>query len=97
MAVTAKNSVPCLNCGKNLPISNYIKSKTNAVGVVPICRGCLQELSLENGVLSGFYPFTSSEWGLGMYTPFFEKNFASENKKQPKTLYLRDFSAEKIF
>jgi hypothetical protein len=50
MAVTAKNSVPCLNCGKNLPMSNYIKSKTKAVGVVPICRGCLQELSLENGV-----------------------------------------------
>ena len=32
-----------------------------------------------------------------MHTPFFEKNFASENKKQPKTLYLRAFSAEKIF
>lgn len=51
----------------------------------------------ENGVLSGFYPFTSYEWGRRMYTPFYEKNFSSKNKKQPKSLYLRAFSAEKYF
>jgi len=53
--------------------------------------------SLENGVLSGFYPFTYSEGGRRMYTPFCEKNFSFKKKKQPKSLYLRAFSAEKIF
>ena len=51
----------------------------------------------KNGVLSGFSPFTSSEWGRGMYTPLFRKEFFNSKQKQPKTLYLRGFSAEKIF
>lgn len=78
MAVTAKNSVPCLNCGKNLPISNYIKSKTNAVGVVPICRGCLQELSLENGVFDQKKVFDICRRA---DKPFFYNTFANTRDK----------------
>jgi hypothetical protein len=52
---------------------------------------------LENGVLSRFYPFTYTEGDRGYVQPFRRKNFYPVNKKQPKTLYLWAFSAEKIF
>ena len=50
---------------------------------------------LKSACYQGFIPsLVPNEVGQ-MHTPFFEKNFADENKKQPKTLYLREFSAEK--
>ena len=52
---------------------------------------------LESVYYQGFIPsLVPNEVGQ-MHTPFYEKNFSSKNKKQPKTLYLRDFPAEKIF
>lgn len=52
---------------------------------------------LKSACYQGFAPSLIPN-GVGvMYSPFYEKNFSSKNQKQPKSLCLRAFSAEKYF
>lgn len=89
MAVSATNSMPCLNCAKNLPLSNYAKDRRTALGIVPICKNCLQELSLDNGVFDQKKVF---ELCRRIDKPFFYKTFATiRDKSLPENAKMQDY------
>lgn len=80
MAVSTHNSLTCLNCGKTLPTANFYKDKgaANAVGLIPICKTCLQELAYENGVFSQNKVF---ELCRRIDKPFFYATFSAVRSK----------------
>lgn len=54
-------------------------------------------ISFKIGVLSGFCPFTYSEWGRQNERPFLEKIFSAENKKAEKPTIYGHFRLKKFF
>lgn len=91
MAVSALNSMTCLNCGKTLPASNFYKDKgaTNAAGLTPICKTCLQDLAYENGVFSQTKLFDICR---RIDKPFFYSTFNSvRNKSVPESTKIGEY------
>lgn len=89
MAVSTSKAMPCLNCAKNLPLSNYFKDKRSALGITPICKGCLQELSLENGIFDQQKVFDLCR---KIDKPFFYNTFASiRSKSVPEGVKMNEY------
>lgn len=81
--------MPCLNCGKNLPLTNYVKDKRSALGIVPICKACLQDLSLENGAFDQKKVFDLCR---KIDKPFFYNTFAvTRAKGVPESIKMSEY------
>ena len=81
--------MPCLNCGKNLPLTNYVKDKRSALGIVPICKTCLQDLSLENGAFDQKKVFDLCR---KIDKPFFYNTFAATRAKGvPESIKMSEY------